>query len=170
MALPATRGGTSVRTWNTNEIREKLSRMNCDPVIAHARIMMNELPCLACQHTGGRERYALSGKQLGKPCKCITAGGADSLCWRCDGTGMATRADRICQSCHGSQREMLTVGAVQHSADVLMQYTCQQLKQVDHVSSDGSQQKKIEVVFLSRDADGKVRLPPPVHILEAPKG
>lgn len=150
MALPATK--SHVRPWNTDEIRAKLSRLNCDPVMVHAAIVMNEMPCLACQHTPGRERYVMPTKQQGKQCKCVTMGGAESRCWRCDGTGLATMADRVCQSCHGIQREMLTVGAVQHSADELMRYTCQQLKQVDHVSSDGSQVTGIRIISVAANA------------------
>lgn len=162
-SLPASKGGTSVRTWSTNENRERLSRMGVDPILTHARILLDQMPCLAC-HGEGRERFSLPDKQKGKPCPSCRPGLEDSRCWRCDGTGLANMTDRTCQSCHGNRREKLTVAAVQHSADELMAITCQKLKQVDHISSDGSQVQGIQIVLVDSPAQVQaatgVRIPP----------
>ncbi len=142
MALPATRGG-NVRSWNTDEIRAKISKRGADPIEAHIRILKDEQHCLAC-HGEGRVRYALPEDQQ-KACRCVVDA-PDPDCWRCDGAGVAVRSDRVCVSCHGSRRETLTVPQLQNSANELMRYTCQTLKQVDHTSSDGSQVTGIRII------------------------
>jgi DnaJ-class molecular chaperone len=144
--LPRSDGRTSVRSWNTNEIRERISRSDADPIGAHIRILRDEQHCLAC-HGDGRVRFALDEKKR-KACQCVVDA-PDPQCWRCDGTGTAERADRVCVSCHGSRRETLTVQQIQNSANELMKYTCQALKQVDSISSDGSAGVTgIQVVFV----------------------
>jgi RecJ-like exonuclease len=132
VALPLTKGRTGHRTWNTDEIRARISRSNIDPIETHIRILSDQQHCLAC-HGDGRVRYELADAKR-KACQCVD-GMPDSLCWRCDGTGIAARADRVCVSCHGDRRETLTVAQLQASANELMRYTCQQLKQVEHTGT-----------------------------------
>jgi hypothetical protein len=146
--LPRTKGG-SVRTWSTDEIRTRLDTSGADPIGAHIRILRDEQHCLAC-HGDGRIRYDVPAEQQ-KACQCVVDA-PDPECWRCDGTGIAVMKDRICNSCHGDKREKLTVAQVQASANELMKYTCQTLKQVE-VSGNVD----VGVSMVSRLAAGRDR-------------
>lgn len=68
-------------------------------------------------------------------------------CLACHGTGLVGE-DTVCGECKGDKRQKLTVAQLQASAEVLMKYTCQTLKQVDNISSDGSGLAGIQVVFV----------------------
>ncbi len=158
MALPLTKAG-HVRTWSADEIRLMLRRMGADPILHMAQIMVNDFPCPDCQRTKGKARYTLPRSRRGA-CAC---GGADKGCWQCEGTGTTIRAERVCRKCHGMMKGVAPIELQGHMATKLAPYVAQQLKQVDHISSDGSQRGGMVVRFLEERSGN-------VLVIESPIG
>lgn len=162
--LPLSAGRTSLRSWDANEIRARISKSDADPIGAHIRILRDEQHCLAC-HGDGRVRYAL-GDEKRKVCKCVVDA-PDPSCWRCDGTGTAERSDRVCVSCHGSKRETLTVAQLQNSANELMKYTCQQMKAIEVSGSVDIGVSLIARLVAGRDRARGIVVPIASKVIEA---
>lgn len=136
MALPLSKSGKSVRTFTTDETRELAYRMGCDPRAILMKVALGDMPCTVC-HATGRSRYRLPKNQRPQ-CQCLYEDPEnpgeyipDRLCWRCDGKGLADRADRVCVSCHGLKKESVSVADKRGAAKDLMPYCAQQLKQLE---------------------------------------
>jgi hypothetical protein len=136
------KGRIDKRTLN---IRERLQRLNCDPIAYLALTVNNEIPCGVCNGTGKTAFQPLSGDQPGV---------------------------RTCQSCWGSKRERLSPKERSWAAGELLQYCEAKLKQVDHTSTDGSH-RPIWVVNVAPEVPGipapasAVRLERKQQVLEA---
>ncbi len=137
--------GEHLTVWDSDELRRMLASMDADPMEKMARIMINDVPCPHCQRTEGKARYTIPRSRRG-PCQCIVGEKAEAGCWRCEGTGITIRADRVCRKCHGMRKGVCSEELQGHMATRLAPYVARQLKQVDHISSDGSQLTGIRII------------------------
>lgn len=147
MALPLSKQGLTRRTWTTDENRGRLHACGFDPFLHLVALASNNIPCPHCQRTNGKARYTLPRARR-SPCSCD---GADAECWQCEGTGTTLRAERICRKCHGMRTGVVSEDQQINACTKLMPYVAQQLKQVDHVSSDGSQVTGIRIISVRAD-------------------
>ncbi len=151
-----------IRRRQQKDFEAQLKSMGCDPTEILVMIAMNRVPCV-CVVKGipGKERVPIAEGAASK-CECR---GMDGDCWRCGGTGAARVYERTCESCWGTLLEAVSPKVRADVAGKMLDKLVPDLRSIDHTSSDGSQQKRIEVVVLSRGPDGKVKLP---EIMEAP--
>lgn len=131
--------------------------MGYDPIRGTILVAKNELPCTVCRGSG-RTRYALAEDVRGRPCPCDQQ---DPACWMCSGTGRQDASERVCQSCWGTRWEPVKPETKLKADEMLLQRIVPTMKQIDHVSTDGSSKPSYQVAILHLGPDGKVQLPAP---------
>lgn len=123
-------------------VKAVLARTGYNPALGTVLIASNEVRCTVCRG-GGKTRYKLSDDVAGRRCSCMDEDPeqpdqANANCWKCDGSGQQLAEERTCQSCWGQLWEPMKPEVMLKANDMLLKRLDPELKQVDHVSSDGS--------------------------------
>lgn len=141
--MPHNRTGKSVMQIDTQALRNLCIQRKAIPHEFFIDVMQGNMKCRTCKGLG-LKRYRLSERRQA-PCTC-----EDPVkCWRCAGTGKQLWNERVCQSCRGDGEEVVSPETSLNAAKYLAPYISQQLKQVDHVSSDGSRVTGIRIIAVA---------------------
>ncbi|MBA2307269.1 hypothetical protein H0W26_04005 [Candidatus Dependentiae bacterium] len=107
------RGGRSKGTPNkkSQDIRERLLAMGCDPIEGMARIAMGQSPCFECPKAKGRQKYSV---------------GIAGLYVDID-----NGVERTCRICHGTGKEPIPAKLAGEMLSQLAQYVAPKLKAIE---------------------------------------
>lgn len=120
-------GGRQKGTPNkrTEEIADKLRRLDCDPVAGMALIASGKVPCGVC-HGEGKTRYRIPGT---------------------DKVGQ-----RLCESCYGTLMEHISPSLRAQMYAELANYILPKRKAVELTGADGAPlDNRMEVVFVEAE-------------------